>query len=866
VAIRIYRETDDTELAATFFPGSAIRAADLNADFDQTLYVVQEVNNYAVKLDDPLYVNKTYIDAQDATKVNKAGDTMTGPLAMSGQKITGLGDPTNAQDAATKTWVETSTGAPLAQFRSIFYGALPTDPAADPLGNPSTTGDLYFNTSSNVMRVYNGVTWQDASANANVLRWRKTAVGGETSLSGADDNAATLTYTVNLEFVYLNGVLLQRGVDYTASNGTSIDGLVALEAGDVVEVLSYSSFSLVNVPGSTIQDGTISTQKFAPGAVVGASFTQAGAGAVARTIDSKLKDAVSFADFGCVGDGSDEATKLQDALTYASANQKAIVDFSGKTYNYGTTLNVGAIEMYGNFTLNGTGSAFVNVTGSLTEVGYISAATTAGGSTVTMSSVSGLAADDLLILWNSVTSSYSVHRTNYYDGEFARVAGVSGSNVTLQSNLLTSYSGVTTDKVFKSSGIRVVIDGPSFTGAGVFALRVQYADNALIKPRRVRTTGNQAALVINKCYNVLVESGFYYTPYTGVGGNYGISVSNSQFVTIRNVDAYGGRHAVTTGGDADNGAAPCRYVYVEDSVLSNDPAASIYNADFHGNTLDSHYKNCTIYGRVGLAGERIAAIGCDVHSWPSSTAAPLGYHELVGGECLFKDCRAIVGDGSTAFAIVNNLASSLTDDIARAYQIVVDGLDATLNSNVTTIVNAFENSSRPNAWVLDGLAIRGTLSGLTRLIAYSLVAPGVDASYIYIRNPKFDTSLYTLVTKSGTTLAATRYIVPPQAGSNANGSWAILADGTMVSRHLVADTAAISTAFLGGFRTGGITWTYPQAFTATPEITVTPANGSAFAATISSKTTASCVFFGNAVTSQTSAARQYSVTAVGRWI
>jgi hypothetical protein len=45
VAIRIYRETDDTELAATFFPGSSIRAADLNNDFDQLLYLGQESNN-----------------------------------------------------------------------------------------------------------------------------------------------------------------------------------------------------------------------------------------------------------------------------------------------------------------------------------------------------------------------------------------------------------------------------------------------------------------------------------------------------------------------------------------------------------------------------------------------------------------------------------------------------------------------------------------------------------------------------------------------------------------------------------------------------------------------------------------------------
>jgi hypothetical protein len=49
VAIRIYRETDDTELEATFFPGSSIRAADLNNDFDQLLYLGQESSSIAGK-------------------------------------------------------------------------------------------------------------------------------------------------------------------------------------------------------------------------------------------------------------------------------------------------------------------------------------------------------------------------------------------------------------------------------------------------------------------------------------------------------------------------------------------------------------------------------------------------------------------------------------------------------------------------------------------------------------------------------------------------------------------------------------------------------------------------------------------------
>jgi len=47
VAIRIFRDTDTTDLKATFFPGSAIRAQDLNSNLLQSLYATQESENEA---------------------------------------------------------------------------------------------------------------------------------------------------------------------------------------------------------------------------------------------------------------------------------------------------------------------------------------------------------------------------------------------------------------------------------------------------------------------------------------------------------------------------------------------------------------------------------------------------------------------------------------------------------------------------------------------------------------------------------------------------------------------------------------------------------------------------------------------------
>jgi hypothetical protein len=89
------------------------------------------------------------------------------------------------------------------------------------------------------------------------LIWRKTAVGGETSLSGYDNSSQALSYTPGQEQVYLNGILLVRGDDYTATNGTSITGLAALSANDFIQINCYNNFSLATLPTSGLT-GTIS--------------------------------------------------------------------------------------------------------------------------------------------------------------------------------------------------------------------------------------------------------------------------------------------------------------------------------------------------------------------------------------------------------------------------------------------------------------------------------------------------------------------------------------------------------------------------------------------------------------------------------
>jgi hypothetical protein len=147
---------------------------------------------------------KTYVDTADALKLNLTGGTMSGAIAMGTNKITGVGNPTLAQDAATKDYVDDILGSATSAatsaaaaatsasnaatsasnaatsatasansasaaaasydaFDDRYLGDKASDPTLDNDGNALLTGALYFNTTSDDMKVYDGSAWNIAA-------------------------------------------------------------------------------------------------------------------------------------------------------------------------------------------------------------------------------------------------------------------------------------------------------------------------------------------------------------------------------------------------------------------------------------------------------------------------------------------------------------------------------------------------------------------------------------------------------------------------------------------------------------------------------------------------------------------------------
>jgi len=140
-------------------------------------------------------------------------------------------------------------------FANTYLGPSASAPTQDPDGSALDVGDLYFDTTSQSMKVYSSSGWIPAgsSVNGTSARFVYTATSGQTTFTGADDNANTLAYDAGFLDVYLNGVKLLNGTDFTATSGTSIVLTVAASTSDVLDIVAYGTFQLANF---SINDAT----------------------------------------------------------------------------------------------------------------------------------------------------------------------------------------------------------------------------------------------------------------------------------------------------------------------------------------------------------------------------------------------------------------------------------------------------------------------------------------------------------------------------------------------------------------------------------------------------------------------------------
>ena len=221
--------------------------------------------------------------SKDSSSIAFTG-TSSGSVTI-GQELTstGTGYPVGANIIGSQTtspivisnaFGVAGTGATLVFQGSGVYGAFNSTtggPAANNDGDALISGNLYFNSQENEMRIYDGANWIAATSagSTSLLEYKfvttSTQVSNKT-YSGTADVGGTLSYIQSNLIVFMNGVQLKDGTDYTATNGSSIVLTTAAVLNDEINVLAFKPFTTADMVSAS-NGGTFSSAVIHNGAV-----------------------------------------------------------------------------------------------------------------------------------------------------------------------------------------------------------------------------------------------------------------------------------------------------------------------------------------------------------------------------------------------------------------------------------------------------------------------------------------------------------------------------------------------------------------------------------------------------------------------
>lgn len=222
-AIRVYRNTTVNNPKATFFPGSAIRAQDLNDNFEQILFVTQEADAISERAEDAAdqaqiataaaqtaSASATAAASQAQTQVNASAASAASAAADAAQASTDAANAVSTANTANTTANTASTNA-AAAAANASAAATSAAAAATDAASAQTSAINAQTSAANALS-------QSATAQTAATTAQTAATNAAASSTVATNNASAAVTTANAASATANTASTDASTALTAAN------------------------------------------------------------------------------------------------------------------------------------------------------------------------------------------------------------------------------------------------------------------------------------------------------------------------------------------------------------------------------------------------------------------------------------------------------------------------------------------------------------------------------------------------------------------------------------------------------------------------------------------------------------------------